>query len=193
MANRVIFVNAGRAVLELRAQDGRAVLIDCGESQPCDVPLPEELAPALQEWARVVETMRRAGEWYGPAGDLASERGRRLALRLARNLGTPVRYADPISGLPEDVPVGACREPTPWATGLPISAVTAVVVGVALIALSRGLTSTGVWAVVLGNVLVAAGLAPSLWLSRATPVWRWVAYGAAAGILLTWAALLTVA
>jgi len=37
---------------------------------------------------------------------------------------------------------------------------------------------------------VAAGLAPSMWLTRAIPVWRWVAYGAAGGILLTWITLL---
>ncbi|MBA2472607.1 MAG: hypothetical protein DLM61_09120 [Pseudonocardiales bacterium] len=81
-------------------------------------------------------------------------------------------------------------EPTPWATGLTVSAVAAAIVGVALLSLSQGLASNGVGAVVLANVLVAAGLTPSLWLGRATPIWRWVAYGAAAGIVLTWIALL---
>jgi hypothetical protein len=81
-------------------------------------------------------------------------------------------------------------EPTPWATGLTISAMAAVVVGVGLLSLSQGLASNGAWLVVLANLLVAAGLTPSIWLGRATPIWRWVAYGAAAGIVLTWIALL---
>jgi hypothetical protein len=81
-------------------------------------------------------------------------------------------------------------EPTPWATGLTVSAVAAAIVGVALLSLSQALASNGVRAVVLANVLVAAGLTPSLWLGRATPIWRWVAYGTAAGIVATWIALL---
>ncbi len=81
-------------------------------------------------------------------------------------------------------------EPTPWATGLTVSAVTAVIVGIGLFSFSQGLARVGFWPVVLANLLVAAGLTPSLWLTRATPIWRWVAYGAAAGILLTWIALL---
>ncbi len=81
-------------------------------------------------------------------------------------------------------------EPTPWATGLTVSAVAAAIVGIALLSLSQALASNGVRVVVLANVLVAAGLTPSLWLGRATPIWRWVAYGTAAGIVLAWIALL---
>lgn len=81
-------------------------------------------------------------------------------------------------------------EPTPWATGLTISAAAAVIVGIGLLSLSRGLVSNGRGFVVLANLLVAAGLSPSMWLGRATPIWRWVAYGTAAGIALTWLALL---
>ncbi len=80
--------------------------------------------------------------------------------------------------------------PTPWATGLTVSAVAAAVVAIALLRLSQGLASNGAGVVVLANVLVAAGLTPSLWLGRATPIWRWVAYGTAAGIVATWIALL---
>ena len=81
-------------------------------------------------------------------------------------------------------------EPAPWATGLTVSAVIAVIVVVALLSLSQGLATVGFWPVVLANLLVAAGLTPSMWLARATPIWRWVAYGAAAAIPLTWIALL---
>jgi hypothetical protein len=81
-------------------------------------------------------------------------------------------------------------EPTPWATGLAISAVAAVIVGIGLLSLSQGLAPNGRGFVVLANLLVALGLSPSIWLGRATPIWRWVAYGTAAGILLTWIAFL---
>lgn len=81
-------------------------------------------------------------------------------------------------------------EPTPWATGLTVSAVTAVIVGIGLFSLSQALERVGFWPVALANLLVAAGLVPSMWLAWTTPIWRWVAYGTAAGIPLTWIALL---
>lgn len=81
-------------------------------------------------------------------------------------------------------------EPTPWATGLTVSAMTAVIVGIGLLSLSQELARVGFWPVVLANLMVAAGLTPSMWLVWATPIWRWVAYGTAAGIALTWIALL---
>ncbi|MBV9163740.1 MAG: DUF2537 domain-containing protein [Pseudonocardiales bacterium] len=81
-------------------------------------------------------------------------------------------------------------EPTPWATGLTVSVVAAAVIVVALLSVSQGLAPNGIGFVVLANLLVAAGLAPSIWLGRATPIWRWVAYGTAVGIVLAWIALL---
>jgi hypothetical protein len=81
-------------------------------------------------------------------------------------------------------------EPTPWVTGLTVSVVAAVIVGIALISLSQGLAPNGTGFVVVANLLAAAGLAPSIWLGWSIPIWRWVAYGAAAGIVLTWIALL---
>jgi hypothetical protein len=80
-------------------------------------------------------------------------------------------------------------EPTPWSTGLTVSAAVATIVGIALLRLSQQLEPDGRGVVALANLLVAAGLTPSIWLARAAPVWRWIAYGAAAGILLTWIAL----
>jgi hypothetical protein len=85
---------------------------------------------------------------------------------------------------------GPPAEPTPWATGLTVSASTAVLVGIGLLSLSQALESTGRGVVALANLLAAAGLTPSIWLARHTPVWRWLAYGAAAGIVLTWLTLL---
>lgn len=95
------------------------------------------------------------------------------------------------SGPPEPAPwESGPPEPAPWATGLTVTAIVAGIVTIALINLSQALAINGRWLVVLGNLLVAAGLAPSLWLGRATPIWRWVVYGVVAGILLTWVTLL---
>jgi hypothetical protein len=88
-----------------------------------------------------------------------------------------------------DVPAPS-GEPTPWATGLTVSAVVAVMVGIALLVLSQALVLNGRGVVALSNLLVAVGLTPSIWLGRNTPILRWVAYGTAAGITLTWLALL---
>lgn len=180
------------AGLELHARAGRAVLVGYGDPPPdlIDLPLPAGLGPALDEWARVAETVRRSGDCDHEPGALVSQRGRLLATRLASSTGVPVGYADPMAGGMELLPPGQDREPTPWATGLPVSAATVVIVGVALLALSDGLSSVHAWLVVLANLVVAGGLAPSIWLARATPIWRWVAYGAATGILLTWITLL---
>jgi hypothetical protein len=68
--------------------------------------------------------------------------------------------------------------------------VAAAITVIALLSLSQGLAPNGTGFVVLANLLVAAGLAPSIWLGRATPIWRWVAYGTAVGIVLAWIALL---
>jgi Protein of unknown function (DUF2537) len=81
-------------------------------------------------------------------------------------------------------------EPTPWATGLTVSAAAAVIVGIGLLSLSHELAANGRGFVVLVNLAVAAGLGPSIWLARATPTWRWISYGATAGIALTWLILL---
>jgi hypothetical protein len=188
----VIHVNQGRAVLELYARSGRAVLIRNGDLPAGSVQLrlPGELASALHEWAHVAKTLRRAGEDDWERIAQVSQRGRVLAARLASSTGIPVSYTNPISGGVEVLPPGLPEEPTPWGTGLTVSAATAVLVGVALFALSQSLASVGGWLVVVANLLVAAGLAPSIWLGRATPLWRWVAYGAAAAIPLTWLALL---
>jgi hypothetical protein len=178
--------------LELHARAGRAVLIGDGHPprDPSDLQLPSGLVVALHEWARIVEALHRTGDSDQERDAMASRRGRLLAARVASSTGVPVGYLDPMGGEMEVLLPGQHPEPTPWATGLAVSAATAVLVGVALLALSEGLASIRPWAVVLGNLVVAAGLAPSMWLARATPTWRWVAYGTAGGILLTWIILL---
>lgn len=79
----------------------------------------------------------------------------------------------------------AAGEPTPWATGLVLTAFSALVVAIAVWVLSDGLADRPVVSVLV-NVLVAAGLTPAMWLSRNLPVLRWIAAGALVGILAGW-------
>lgn len=79
----------------------------------------------------------------------------------------------------------AGREPTPWSTGVVMAAFSALVTGVAVWVLSAGLADRPIVAALV-NLLVAAGLAPAIWLSRGLPVLRWIAAGAAAGIVIGW-------
>lgn len=174
--------------LELRARDGRAVLVFWGSAEEVRPEgLPDGLAADLHEWARVAGAVRRAGAAGGEAGTLVSRRGRQLADRLAAGTGARVGYVDPVRG---GVEVLLPREPTPWGTGLAVSALAAVLAGVAVFALSIGLAGVSGWLAVLGNLLMAAGIAPSVWFAGSLPVWRWVAFGVAAGVPLAWVALL---
>ena len=83
----------------------------------------------------------------------------------------------------------ATREPTPWPTGLAVSAFILVVVLVSMLTLVDTLARTSLVLAVGSNVVVTAGLMPSVWLARHTPIWRWVALGACAALALAWLAL----
>ncbi|WP_309111823.1 DUF2537 domain-containing protein [Saccharothrix sp.] len=196
--------------MELRVRGGRAVLAgrdDAGEREvdPHTLPLGAGLADALHEWAKVAEAVLRTDPPVnGAAGALVTRRGRQLAGRLAADMGTAVSYTDPVSGEqfvveapeverppadePEPVPQD---EVTPWGTGLTVSVFTAAVVTFMVVTLSLGLGETSPWLALLANVLVVGGIAPSVWLARKVLVWRWVAYGVVAGVLLAWFALIT--
>lgn len=213
--------------MELRVQDGRAVLAgrdDEGEREvdPHTLPLGAGLAEALHEWAKVADAVVRTDNSSdGGASALVARRGRQLAGRVAADMGTPVRYADPVTGemitvdaplegeeddpdqtpesaLPEgETPEGdaavaesAPEEETPWGTGLTVTVITAAVVTFTVFTLSKGLGETSEWLALLANVLVVGGIAPSVWLARNVPVWRWVAYGVVTGVLVAWLSLL---
>lgn len=195
--------------MELRVRDGRAVLAgedDSGEREvdPHSLPLGADLAEALHEWAKVADAVvRTESPSDGVAGALIARRGKQLAGRLAAVMNSPVSYTDPVSGdlltvdAPE-VPVEAAftaepeaePEPTPWGTGLTVSVITAAIVTVTVVSLSLGLGETSRWLALVANVLVVGGLAPSVWLGRNVPVWRWVAYGVVTGVLVAWLALI---
>lgn len=178
--------------LELHVRAGRPVLVGNGgtASDPGVLALPEDLVTALHEWARVAQAVHHSSG--REVRVLASNRGRQLAARVAGHAGVIVGYADPVEGGIELIRPApdAAAEPTPWATGLTISAVAATIAVVTLVALAEALAETSRWLSALAAVLVAAGLAPSIWLFRAVPVWRWVAFGVAAGIGCGWLVLL---
>ncbi|MEV8438494.1 DUF2537 domain-containing protein [Actinosynnema sp. NPDC051121] len=206
-------VQDGRAVLAGRDDAGER------EVDPRTLPLGAGLADALHEWAKVADAVARAEPPSdGAASALVTRRGRQLAGRLAADMGTPVEYTDPVTGesvvvdVPSDEDVvdgevsdrgaedgvaedGVAEEPepreeTPWGTGLTVSFIVAAVVTFTVYTLSVGLGETSQWLAVLANALVVGGIAPSVWLARNTPVWRWVAYGVVAGVLAAWLSLL---
>jgi len=205
--------------VELRIREDRAVLKGHGDAytreiDPHSLALGAELSGALHEWARVAAAVRRAAEAGEPgeAAAVVSRRGQQLAAKVATVMGTPVHYIDPVTDeetvvppmLPEETepslrerlfgerrPAG---EPTPWGTGLVVSAFMAIVVITAMLALAVTLAAeTSGWLVLLASVVVTGGIAPSLWLTRQLPIIRWISLGAAAGVVLSWFGILAVA
>ncbi|MEU4666541.1 DUF2537 domain-containing protein [Amycolatopsis sp. NPDC023774] len=196
--------------MELRIRGERAVLAGPGgegarEVDPRRLAIGADLAQALHEWARVASAVSRAGGDAEIATSVVSQRGRQLAGRLATVMGTTVRFVDPVSGVEtviepparvvarwRGVP-GATTEPTPWLTGLTVSAFAAVLVAVAMLALAETLVrETSVWIALVASVVVTAGIGPSLWLGRRLPIVRWAVYGAGAGIVAAWLGVLAI-
>jgi hypothetical protein len=172
--------------------------VELGDRQPGDAPLPAELQHAVREWSALAVMTSRVG---GPRDrDLLRRRGLQLAGRVADVLGRPVEFTDPSTGATESVRVGAPGRtprlavrppgPTPWGTGLVVAAYFAVLVTVADVALSTAFADAFGLLWIPANLLVALGLAPSLYLLRRTPLWRWPAIGTTVGLLAAWAALL---
>lgn len=168
-----------------------------GDRQPGDPPLPAELQEALREWCALAIAVARSG---GPAEhELLGRRGRQLASRVADVLGRPVTFTDPVTGEVESIRVGATgpiprlpaqsADPTPWTTGLPVAAFVALLVTMADVVLSRAFADAFGLLWVPANLLVGLGLAPSLYLMRRTPFWRWPAMGVAAGLVAGWVVL----
>ena len=131
--------------------------------------------------------------------ELVRSRGRLLASRVADHLGRPVEFTVPTTGGPDDVgggtdPGSAADEvsdpPTPWVTGLPIAVFAAILVTMGDVALSRAFADAFGLLWVPANLLVGLGLAPSLYLLRSVPFWRWPAMGTAAGLVIAWVVLL---
>ncbi|ASO22825.1 hypothetical protein FHR81_005110 [Actinoalloteichus hoggarensis] len=201
--------------MELRVRTGRPVLsrrpAPAGEERstsPDLEALPAGLRDALTEWAEVAESVVDTEAAEGTLGSAVSDRGRRLAAVLAMVTDSDVLYLDPIREVqvritPPEKRAGAEPrpdrrlaggvEPTPWATGLTVSTVVAIIVTIALTTVSLGWAETAALFAAGINLVVVGGVVPAMWLLRRTPVWRWIVYGAAAGVLLSWTGLLITA
>lgn len=81
-------------------------------------------------------------------------------------------------------------EPTPWATGLAVSAFVAAVIGTAIVVLSMGLLRVHALLAAVLNIIAVGGLAPTVWGWRTTPVVRWFTFGAGVGVAWGWLVLL---
>ncbi|WP_409184761.1 DUF2537 domain-containing protein [Amycolatopsis sp. VS8301801F10] len=192
--------------MELRIRGEQAVLAGPGgeharEVDPRRLAIGADLAQALHEWARVASAVARSDSDVDVAGSVVSQRGRQLAARLAAVMGTEVRFVDPVTGVetvvePPPRPDQPARartpdEPTPWATGLTVSAFAAAVVIVAMLALAGTLArETSTWLALIASLVVTGGVAPSLWLGRKVPILRWAVYGAGGGLVLAWIGVL---
>lgn len=78
----------------------------------------------------------------------------------------------------------------PWFTGLLVTGFTAVIVATAVIAFGTQLARINAVLAVFLELVVVAGVAPTAWRFRRTPVWRWVVYGMGVGVLVGWIAAL---
>ncbi len=169
--------------------------MELGDRQPGDAPLPAELQDAVREWSTLALLAARRGPRERA---LVRRRGLQLAGRVADVLGRPVEFTDPNTGEIESVRVGGPPPrlavhpagPTPWATGLTVAGFFAVLVTIADMALSTAFADAFGLLWIPANLLVTLGLAPSLYLLRRVPFWRWPAIGTAAGLVAAWVALL---
>jgi hypothetical protein len=172
--------------------------MELGDRQPGDGPLPRDLQEAVREWSALAVLAGRSAAPDERA--LVRRRGLQLAARVADVLGRPVEFTDPSTGEIESVRVGAPGPAprlsvrpagsTPWATGLTVSAFFAVLATIGDVALSQAFADAFGLLWIPANLLVAVGLAPSLYLLRRVPFWRWPAIGTAAGLAGAWVALL---
>ncbi|MGU3292623.1 DUF2537 domain-containing protein [Williamsia sp. M5A3_1d] len=73
-------------------------------------------------------------------------------------------------------------EPTPWALGITLAAVSAVVVAGAVLGVYSVIAETGRVLAVFAVVVVCGGIGPSAWVWRGRPVLRWMGGGALVGL-----------
>jgi hypothetical protein len=168
-----------------------------GDQVTGDARLPADLRADLLQWIAVADTVQRTGDSHQL--DVVRRRGRQLAARAADVLGRPVEFVDPVSGAVESIPARPAPPlvlapepagPTPWATGLPVTAFFAVLVTIADIVLVNAFAGAFGLLWVPANLLLTAGTVPSLWMTRQVPFWRWPAVGAAGGLVAAWVVLL---
>ncbi|WP_245649709.1 DUF2537 domain-containing protein [Nocardia shimofusensis] len=82
------------------------------------------------------------------------------------------------------------RDPTPWAAGITVAVLVALLATVAVYAFGSALGEVHPLLALLINVVAVGGAAPTAWRWRHTPVTRWVLLGCAAGVALGWFGLI---
>lgn len=82
------------------------------------------------------------------------------------------------------------RDPTPWAAGVTVAVLVALLATVAVYAFGSALGQVHPLLAVLINVVAVGGAAPTAWRWRHTPVTRWVLFGCMAGVVLGWLGLI---
>lgn len=102
----------------------------------------------------------------------------------------PMKPTTPWEGRTVPAPGHDTPEPTPWATGLAVSAFIAVLTAAAVYSFGTALAHVHWTLAVAVNVIAAGGTAPTAWRWRHTPVTRWVLAGIGAGVLVGWVILL---
>lgn len=80
--------------------------------------------------------------------------------------------------------------PTPWATGLTLSAFSFVATVVALVGGGQALGRIHPVLAVVVNLVTVAGIAPTVWSWLRVPVLRWFSAGVVAGVPVGWLVLL---
>ena len=94
---------------------------------------------------------------------------------------------------PSGARYGAYPEPTPWAAGIAVAALVAVLTAAGIYSFGAALAQVHWTLAVAVNLIAVGGATPTAWRWRTTPVTRWILAGVAAGIILGWIALLIVA
>ncbi|WP_227998372.1 DUF2537 domain-containing protein [Nocardia australiensis] len=93
------------------------------------------------------------------------------------------------------LPNGAYRpyqpyhDPTPWAAGLTVAGMVAVLTAVAVYSFGDALAQVHPLLAVVVNLIAAIGVAPTAWRWRNALVTRWIIAGGGVGVLLGWVAL----
>ncbi|SDO98760.1 Protein of unknown function [Actinopolyspora xinjiangensis] len=191
--------------VELRVERGRPLFVELDGRlglKPEHVGISPALCAVLYEWAEVVERVVRGEIADKRAVETVARRGERLAGRVADEFGREVRYRDPLTGERRAVPAPRgdslspgsdprreVTDPAARPTGLAVSVSLAALVAVVLVVVSLGLGEVNPVLGVVINVAIAGGLAPSVWLGRSVPTWRWVAFGVVLGVGASWVVL----
>lgn len=74
-------------------------------------------------------------------------------------------------------------EPTPWALGVTVAAVSVAFCAMMLVGIYGLLGGLARWAGLVAVFVLAPALGWTLWEFRYRPVWRWIVWGALTGLL----------